>query len=327
MGNMESQMRKGMKRKILAVLCAAVALAVLATLGGGYYMVGYALRPVNRGKDIEGSWKVMRNAYPQLVPWVDSLRQAKALRDTFITAPDGVRLHAYYVRAARPTRHTAVVVHGYTDNAVRMMHIGHMYNQALHCNVLLPDLRYSGMSGGEAIQMGWLDRKDVMQWIGLAPRLFGDSLHVVVHGISMGAATTMMLSGEELPSYVTCFVEDCGYTSVWEQFARELKAQFHLPPFPLLYAADGICRLQYGWGFREASALGQVEKCRKPMLFIHGDKDDYVPTYMVYRLYAAKPAPKELWVVPGAAHAVSYKEHPIAYTERVRHFVQEYMDR
>ncbi len=60
-----------------------------------------------------------------------------------------------------------------------------------------------------------------MQWIDIAPALFGDSLQAVVHGISMGAATTMMLSGEKLPAYIRCFVEDCGYTSVWDQFQKE----------------------------------------------------------------------------------------------------------
>ena len=50
------------------------------------------------------------------------------------------------------------------------------------------------------------------------------------------------------------------------------------------------------------------------MLFIHGDKDTYVPTWMVYPLYEAKPEPKELWIVPGAAHALSYKENKQEYS-------------
>lgn len=52
------------------------------------------------------------------------------------------------------------------------------------------------------------------------------------------------------------------------------------------------------------------------MFFIHGDKDTYVPTWMVYPLYEAKSAPKQLWIVPGAAHAVSYKENKEEYTRK-----------
>ena len=223
-------------------------------------------------------------------------------------------MHAFYVRAPRPTAHTAVIVHGYTDNAIRMFHIGYLYNRSLGYNILLPDLRYTGLTEGDAIQMGWLDRKDVIQWINTAPHIFGDSIRAVVHGISMGAATTMMVSGEKLPDYIRCFVEDCGYTSVWDQFKKELKGVFHLPAFPLLYVTEWICQLQNG------------KKCRKPMLFIHGDKDDFVPTWMVYRLYEAKPQPKDLWVVPGVDHAHSYRDYPEEYTGKVREFVEGYLD-
>lgn len=62
------------------------------------------------------------------------------------------------------------------------------------------------------------------------------------------------------------------------------------------------------------------------MLFIHGDADTFVPTWMVYPLYEAKPQPKELWIAPGTKHAEAYKDHPTAYTERVKAFVEKYID-
>ena len=165
----------------------------------------------------------------------------------------------------------------------------------------------------------------MLQWIDTAPALFGDSLKAVVHGISMGAATTMMVSGEKTPEYITCFVEDCGYTSVWDQFSKELKGLFGLPPFPLLYTASWICQLQNGWNFQEASALAQVARCTKPMLFIHGDNDDFVPTWMVHKVYAAKPSPKEIWITEGVDHAHSYKLYPDEYTEKVKAFTDKYV--
>lgn len=309
-------MKKSLKMFLFAFLVLLILLSV-----GGYYMVDYALTPPNRGKDIEGSYEYMYKEYPHLRPYMDSLQQTKALRDTFITTIDGIRLHGFYVKASVPTRQTAVIVHGYTDNAIRMMMIGYMYNQDLGFNILLPDLRYSGLSEGNHLQMGWFDRKDVAQWINLLPTLFGDSIEVVVHGISMGAATTMMLAGDSQPEYIKCFVEDCGYTSVWDEFKNELKEQFNLPAFPLLHISNLICKLRHGWSFTEASALKQVTKCKRPMLFIHGKNDTFVPTNMVYPLYEAKPQPKELWLVPSEGHARSYHNFPKEYTEKVREFI------
>ena len=313
-----------MKKAFIGI---GIIVAVLVALLGAasMFMLQFSLSPKNEGKNISGSWEYMFENYPELEVWRDSLYQANALKDTFIYAPDGLRLHAYYVAASTPTPKTAVIVHGYTDNAVRMMMIGYMYNRNLGYNILLPDLRYSGLSEGEAFQMGWLDRKDVMQWLDVANQIYGDSTQMVVHGISMGAATTMMVSGESLPEYVKCFVEDCGYTSVWAQFSKELKEDFGLPEFPLMYTTNWLCDLVYGWNFAEASAIRQVEKCKLPMLFIHGEKDDYVPTFMVYQLYEAKPQPKEIWTVPNADHATSYKLNKETYTEKVKQFTNKYI--
>ena len=221
-----------MKKKVITISCIVLLALIGALMGGSLYMLNYSLRPENRGKDLQGSMEYMMQNYPQLQPWVDSLQQHHALKDTFITAPDGIRMHAYYAYASRPSRRTAVIVHGYTDNAIRIFQIGYLYNHSLDYNVLIPDLRYSGLSEGEDFQMGWLDRKDVIQWIDTAPALFGDSLQMVVHGISMGAATTMMVSGEKLPAYVDCFVEDCGYTSVWGSVQKGIERTVSPSGFP-----------------------------------------------------------------------------------------------
>ena len=315
-------MKKGIKYSLLGLL----AVIVIALTGASFYMLGYSLRPEhNKGKDIPGSYEYMLSEYPQIKPWIDSLQTVGALRDTFIINPDGVQLHAIYAAAPEPTHKTAVIVHGYTDDCIRMLMIGYLYNKDLKYNILLPDLQNQGLSGGPAIQMGWKDRLDVLRWMDIANDIYGGNTQMVVHGISMGAATTMMVSGEPQQPFVKCFVEDCGYTSVWDEFSYELKGQFGLPPFPLMYTTSWLCNAKYGWNFKEASSLNQVRKCKLPMFFIHGDADTYVPTWMVYPLYEAKSEPKELWLAPGATHAMSYKDHPEEYTERVKNFVGKYI--
>lgn len=325
-------MKKNLKRLSIALL-----LLLTLLVCAGYYLLGYALRPADlagRSRNIGESVELMTERYPQLGPWLDSLSTAQALREVWMTGAAGENLRALYVEAAQPTDRTAVIVHGYTDNAIRMMMIGYLYSHDLGFNILLPDLHGHGLSEGSEIRMGWLDRLDVLQWMLYADELFGrpngGSTRMVVHGISMGAATTMMVSGDvnqegNLMPFVKCFVEDCGYTSVWDEFQGELKGQFGLPAFPLLHVASLLCKLEYGWSFREASALQQVARCQLPMLFIHGESDTFVPTAMVYPLYEAKPDPKALWIAPGSAHALSYHDHPEEYTARVKAFVEEYI--
>lgn len=313
-------------KKLIYIIFGCLVIATTLLIGAGYYMLDYSLKPENDNRDIEGSLRYMYKEYPKLEHWVDSLKQVAALKDTFVLASDGARIHAYCIQAAVPTAKTAVIVHGYTDNAIRMLMIGYLYNHDLGYNVLLPDLRNSGLSEGDHFQMGWHDRWDVLQWMDVANQIHGDSARMVVHGISMGAATTMMVSGETQPPYVKCFVEDCGYTDVWNEFAFKLKSGFGLPAFPLINAANVLCKIKYNWSFKEASALEQVKKSTLPIFFIHGDADTYVPTYMVNSLFDAKTkGEKERWIVPGAIHAMSYRDNAEEYTRRVKNFTERYI--
>ena len=142
----------------------------------------------------------------------------------------------------------------------------------------------------------------------------------------MGAATTMMLAGDTLPQNVKWFVEDCGYTSVWEQFQYVLAKDYHILSKSLLKAAQKKAEKLYNLNFKKASSEEQIKKSNLPMLFIHGDEDTYVPVKMVEQLYKVKPEPKELWIVPGATHAHSYKSAPKEYTKHVKDFISKYSE-
>lgn len=314
-----------MKKRLIYSLVALLVVFAAATTYGSFYLVDYALKsaPESHHKN----WGKAMDWYPELKPWLDSIKTEGAWSDTFAIMPDGLRAHAVCIKSRKAERRTAVVVHGYTNNSIDMLHIARIYNKEMHYNVVLPDLHGHGLSQGDDIQMGWFDRLDVLKWIDLAPKMFstvGDSMRLVVHGISMGAATTMCVSGEHTPDYVKCFVEDCGYTSACDEFAHELRGRFSLPEFPLLYTASWLTQAKYGWSFKEASPLKQVAKCKKPMFFIHGDKDTFVPTWMVYPLYEAKPQPKQLWIAPGSEHAFAYRDHREEYIKKVEAFVGKY---
>ncbi len=320
MSKISSQiLRSGLRWLFLTAI-----IVVLLLVGASQYFLGYALNRSSDSYSPEIEFINMQQDYPWAMGWMDSIQRSGALRDTAIVNEQGVRLHAWYVAAPQPTERTAVIVHGYHSNPIQMLQIGYLYHYEMQWNILLPDLQAHAQSEGETVGMGWPDRHDVALWTRVAHDKF-QSDTIVVHGISMGAATTMCLSGEETPDYVRAFVEDCGYTSVWEEFKGELHKQFHLPAFPLLHITSQMNKWQNGWSFAEASPLQQVAKCKKPMLFIHGSADDFVPTAMLRPLYEAKPQPKALWLAPDSKHAEAYRDHPEEYTRRVKEFLMQHV--
>ena len=323
-------MSKRKSTRIALYVIAGVILVLFAVLyGASRYMLGFSLKPDPGRKDVDSTYNILYERFPDMRTWVDSLRSSGRLRDTFVVMQDGLRMHALYLGADDARGRTAVIVHGYKDAAAKCLHLARMYNRDLGYNVLMPDLHGHGLSEGEDIQMGWKDADDVLQWIGIAEALFRDAAYesqLVVHGVSMGAATTMNVSAKELPGYVRAFVEDCGFTSVWDEFSLQLKEMFGLPAFPLMHCTSLLCRMKYGWSFREASPLESVSRCDKPMLFIHGDRDTFVPFSMMQPLYDAKPEPKACWVAPGSDHARAYNDHPAEYTRVVRDFLADWVE-
>lgn len=280
----------------------------------------------------EKAYALLFEELPPAKAWVEDLLKRGALRDTFIVAQDGRRLHAVFAAANKPTDKTAFVIHGWTDSAILMMHYGYMFQHDLGYNMFLPDLNGHGLSEGKYAQMGWFDRLDVIEWLDVANNIFAprDSLgnkigdtQMVIHGTSMGAATAMCVSGEPQKPYVKAYIEDCGYTSVMD----EMSGDQHDEPLMqwVLPLASWWCGVIHGWTFQEASPLEMVKKSHLPMFFIHGNNDNFVPTWMVHPLYEAKPEPKEIWLVPGARHARSYFDYPEEYTQRVQNFLEKYI--
>lgn len=312
-------------KKAFSILIVVFLVLMAIVVAGSFYLLDFALSPV-RPADYAGEIAKMKDDSDDMRQWLDSLQARELLRDTFIVMPDGEKHHAFF--ASNPdARHgqTAILVHGHQRSSLFMFPYARVYYSKMHCNVVMPDLHAHGMSEGESITMAMREGRDLLSWIDMARNTFGDSVSIVMHGVSMGAASVMNASGEELPGNVKCVVEDCGYSSVWDEFKFQLDDMYSLPPFPLLYAAQWLCKVTKGYGFHENDPVDNVAKCSLPMLFIHGDKDTYVPFYMMQTLFDAKSEPKEKWVTH-SAHAESYDDQPEEYFARVAAFVGKWIN-
>lgn len=242
--------------------------------------------------------------------------------DTYIKSEDGLNLHGYELKHLDSDIWT-IIVHGYDGQGIDMGDYAQsFYNKGY--NVLVVDLRGAGLSDGEYIGMGWHDRLDIVSWIDYLVEK-DEKCQIILFGVSMGASTVMMATGEKLHQNVKLAIEDCGYSSVWSEFEYQLKKIFNLDSFPFLNVASITTKIRAGYFLEDASSLKQLQKSNTPTLFIHGDKDEFVPTYMVNENYEIATCEKELLVVEGAEHARSSKVAPDLYWNTIDEFIRKYI--
>ena len=318
-----------MKKRGRVLLAVTGGFCVAALVGLGYvgnYFYDFALNPHTQ-QNVEEKMQAETDAP------TEGEKEAKAERKKankwmrqhseadYLTSRDGLKLHAY--RIENTGHHYAVICHGYKNKGSYMgLYAKKFYEMGFH--ILAPDARGHGESEGDYIGMGWPERLDLVDW---CERIVKEDAQarIVLFGVSMGAATVMMAGGEQLPRQVKLIIEDCGYTSVWAEFQEQLRQVFHVGWFPVLPAADLVCRIRAGYGFLEASAVKQVKKCRLPILFIHGDQDTFVPFAMMETLYQAAGGPKKKLIVEGAPHGGSAQTDPERYWKSIENFVEIYI--
>lgn len=241
-----------------------------------------------------------------------------------IKSRSGGTLHAVELRNPSNSNVWAICLHGWT-NVKREMSSYAMEHYRRGFNVLIPDMRGHGDSESKYVSMGWLDRLEVVDWIN-SIAAENPRAKIIVHGVSMGAATTMMVTGEELPENVVCAVEDCGYSSVKDIFTDQAVRKYHVPPKLVIPIASFVNRVMNGFFFGKGSAVEQLKKSKTPTLFMHGDKDDFVLIENLKKVYDACAAPKAKHIFKGAEHAVSSHWFHEEYWQTVNGFVDSCLE-
>jgi fermentation-respiration switch protein FrsA (DUF1100 family) len=313
---------------VLLPVTAAAALAALFVFGGPLLMFRLT---VDRRKP---PLSIIPAAGDSRPCWID----AKKPKTVSIRTDDGLTLKALYLALpGAPPKNgpgkTAILAHGYRGDGKQVDAYARFFYEELGFNVLLPDARAHGASEGRYIGFGWPERLDYLRWIEWVKTGAGEagssparkeSPEILLFGVSMGASTVMMTAGEALPGEVKAVIEDCGYTSAEDEIRYQLREKYHIGFDWFFRAGSRLVRKRAGYSFEEASALEQVKKATVPILFIHGEADDFVPFEMVHALYNACPAAKELFTVKGAVHGGAYETAPDEYESRINNFTAKY---
>lgn len=266
------------------------------------------------------SGKIYEPFRERMVDWIKEAR-AMDYREVSVISHDGLTLRGRYYQCS-PGAPMELMLHGYRGNAERDMGGGVQRAFALGRNALVVDQRGGGRSDGHIITFGVRERYDCLRWVEYITKEFGPQQKIILTGISMGAATVLLTGGMELPDNVVGILADCGYTSA-EAIIRKVLHQIHLPR-SLYHLVRLGGRLFGGFDLNDADVLAAVERCRVPVIFFHGETDNYVPCTMSRENFEASPTAKKLVTVPDAGHGLSFLVNEERYIAELWEFGNEH---
>lgn len=300
---------------ILAAIVALVLLISYICFRMGFYVPPRNVSdsgeiPLPEGEIYEVFWDKMK-------AWAQETR-ATPHEDVSIVSFDGLTLHGKYYEY-EPGAPIELMFHGYRGNAERDLSGGMQRCFQLGRSALIVDQRCSGRSDGNVITFGIHEHRDCLAWVDFMRKHFGPDVKIILTGISMGAATVLIAGGTELPPNVIGILADCGYHSAKDIILTVIR-QMGLPP-KLCYPFVRLGARLYGhFDLEETSPVEAVKRCKVPVLFFHGEDDDYVPCEMSRINYEACTSRKKLVTVPGAGHGLSYPVDPQQYLEEAGEF-------
>ncbi len=238
-----------------------------------------------------------------------------------ITSLDGLKLFGKYYEYKKGAP-IELMFHGYRGTARRDLSGGVQRCFQLKRSALIVSQRSSEKSEGNVITFGIQEHKDCLGWINFMINHFGPDVKIILTGISMGASTVLMAAGKPLPKNVIGVLADCGYNSPKDIIKKVIK-HMGLPPTPGYFFVKLGARIYGHFNLEETSPETAMKNCTVPVIFFHGESDDYVPCEMSQINYDACRGKKKIVTVPNAGHGLSYLVDPETYLQSLRDFFGE----
>ena len=306
---------------LLKGAAALIGLLAAAEAGGTAYF--YRRTMIRYNAKTERTMKMSGVDWEKYLPMMKERREwlmEQPHEDVWITSHDGLKLHGTYFKGEEG-RKAVICFHGYTSQGLNDYGSLSQYYLKRGYRVLLIDERAHGQSEGRHIGFGVMDRLDGKRWVEWMVEKAGEDVQILLHGNSMGGATVLMMSGLDLPPQVKGIISDCAFTSMKDVFTHVLHSKYHIPAFPIIQIAGRINKKKVGYGLDDCNSAREVQKAKVPILFIHGEKDVFVPCWMTEEAYKNCASPKAKLIVKDAGHGESYYKDTEGYESAMDSFI------
>lgn len=296
------------------------AILLLTVISGSYVFIVGCIRRKDLPWLVEH--EIKKTSYGKYYDYIvasDCWLKDHSAQDVYITSEDGLKLHGLWI-PTKNARGTILFAHGYRSTMLVDFGLAFDFYRKNGMNLLIPEQRSHGQSEGRYITFGVKESRDMVKWLAFHNKEFGKA-PVILSGLSMGASTMLYLADKDLPDNVRGVIADCGFTSPKEILSSVFTRVTHLPAAPTLWITDLLARILAGFSLTQEDSRSTLCNNRLPIVLVHGLDDDFVPSRMTEEAYRVCTGQKQLLLVEGAGHGVSFLIAKDQYIAMITNFL------
>lgn len=237
-----------------------------------------------------------------------------------IKSYDNLKLVAKYFKKENSNK-MIIMFHGYRSIAENDFGAQAKWYHENGYNVLLVDQRSHGKSEGKYITFGVKEKYDVVSWCEYVTNNFKELNEIILAGMSMGSTTVLLASALNLPRNVKGIIADCGFTSPKDIMSKVAEKRYGINGEMILPLVNILCIVIAKFDLYEANVPAAMYKNQLPILFIHGQADDFVPSKMSKENFNACKSKKRLVLIDTVNHGLSY----FVNKKKVQNAIQKFL--
>ncbi len=306
---------------ILYAILAIIALLFIAALAFLLWGVNYASGRTKGANINDYDEHYSTSEYGAQIK--EGIDYALSLASRFVTlkSTDGLMLSARYIENTSSDK-LMILMHGYRSRGLNDFSVIVKVYYEMGFSILIPDQRSHGKSEGKYITYGVRERFDCRDWAIYGVETLKKN-RIMLDGISMGGTTVLLASETGLPEEVKGIIADCSFTTPHEIISRYITGM-KLPPKPIIPPLNFLFKSIAGFDAYSVSTVEAMKNNKDfPVIFVHGEADNFVPCEMSLRAYEACRAKKVLVTVPEADHGMSYLVDRPRLDRELKIFIEE----
>ena len=237
----------------------------------------------------------------------DDWKQRTLRDDVTVTAPDGAVLRGGLYDAGSDV--TVILLHSFDGSSAESDYLFAPFYAGKGYNILLPDNRAHGESGGTCVTYGRAEGGDVAAWVELLLERYGAEHQVILHGDTLGGSAALagaaaVEADPALAGSVKFVVAESPSVNLYDSAVYLLRNQFRMPS-PVALLCDHYAKKSLGQSMKAIDLAELTRGCDTPLLMLQGTEDAVVDPAAVAAFCEGYSGPSELFTAE-CAHGMVY---------------------